>query len=101
MKTPHRIALFRGGSVPKYNPETDSYDEIQGTETLVPCLVNFISQAKVFEEYGSRTEKIMICRFQKEQEPFNYAIYKGSRYEPIDQIDATIKGSVRLKKAGG
>lgn len=101
MKTPHRIALFRGGSVPKYNPATDSYDETSGTETLVPCFVNFISQAKVFEEYGSRSEKIMICRFQQEQEPFQYAIYDGSRYEPLDAIDAPIKGAIRLKKVGG
>lgn len=101
MKTPHRIALFRGGTAPKYNPATDSYDETPGTETLVPCLVNFISQAKVFEEYGSRSEKIMICRFQQEQEPFQYAIYDGSRYELLDAIDAPIKGAIRLKKVGG
>ena len=86
MKTPHRISLFRDGTTPKYNPETDSYDETPGTEIIVPCLVNFISQAKVFEEYGSRSEKIMICRFQQEQEPFQ---------------DAPIKGAVRLKKVGG
>ena len=101
MKTPHRIALFRGGSVPKYNPETDSYDEIQGAEVIVPCLVNFISQAKVFDLYGSRNEKIMICRFQQEQEPFQSAIYEGSKYEPFDAIDAPIKGAVRLKKVCG
>ena len=101
MKTPHRIALVRGDSVPKYNPATDSYDETSGTETLAPCLVNFISQAKAFELYGSRNEKIMICRFQQEQEPFQYAIYDGDRYEPLDAIDAPIKGAVRLKKVGG
>ena len=101
MKTPHRIKLVRGGTVPKYNPETDSYDEVQGVETTVPCLVNFISQAKVFEEYGSRSENVMICRFQQEQEPFQSAIYGGSKYEPLDQIDAPIKGAVRLKKVGG
>ena len=101
MKTPHRITLVRGGTVPKYNPETDSYDETPGAETLVPCLVNFISQAKVFELYGSHNEKIMICRFQQEQEPFQSAIYKGSKYEPLDAIDAPIKGAVRLKKVGG
>ena len=101
MKTPHRIALFRGGSVPKYNPETDSYDEGKGAEAIVPCLVNFISQAKVFELYGSRSENVMICRFQQEQEPFQYAVYDGSRYEPLDAIDAPIKGAVRLKKVGG
>lgn len=101
MKTPHRITLCRDGTVQKYNPETDSYDETPGTETLVPCLVNFISQAKVFEEYGNWSEKIMICRFQQEQKPFQYALYDGSRYEPLDTIDAPIKGAVRLKKVGG
>ena len=101
MKTPHRITLVRDSTTPKYIPKTDSYDEDKGTGTVVPCFVNFISQAKVFEEYGSRSEKIMICRFQKEQEPFRYAIYDGSRYEPLDAIDAHIKGSVRLKKVGG
>ena len=101
MKTPHRITLVRGGTVPKYNPETDSYDEIKGSETIVPCLVNFISQAKVFEEYGSRSENVMICRFQQEQEPFQFAIYEGSKYDPLDAIDAPIKGAVRLKKVGG
>lgn len=101
MKTPHRISLFRDGTTPKYNPETDSYDETPGTEIIVTCLVNFISQAKVFEEYGSRSEKIMICRFQQEQEPFQYAVYDGGRYELLDAIDAPIKGAVRLKKVGG
>lgn len=101
MKTPHRISLFRDGTTPKYNPETDSYDETPGTEIIVPCLVNSISQAKVFEEYGSRSEKIMICRFQQEQEPFQYAVYDGGRYELLDAIDAPIKGAVRLKKVGG
>ena len=101
MKTPHRITLIRETEQPKYNPETDSYEATEGQKEVVPCLVNFISQAKVFEEYGSRSEKIMICRFQQEQEPFQYAIYDGGRYEPLDAIDAPIKGSVRLKKVGG
>lgn len=101
MKTPHRIILIRGEATPKYNPTTDRYDESPGNETVVPCLVNVISQAKVFEAYGSRNEKIMICRFQQAQEPFQVALYQGERYEPLDQIDAPIKGAVRLKKVGG
>lgn len=101
MKTPHRITLIRGETSPKYNPELDIYDGLVGQESTVPCLVNFISQAKIFEEYGSRNEKVMICRFQQEQEPFQAAIYQGERYEPLDQIDAPIKGAVRLKKVGG
>ena len=43
----------------------------------------------------------MICRFQQEQEPFQYAIYDGGRYELLDAIDAPIKGAVRLKKVDG
>ena len=101
MKTPHRIKLVRGDTVPKYNPETDSYEQVEGEAEEVACLVNFISQAKVFEAYGNRNEKVMICRFQQEQKPFQSATYEGSKYEPLDQIDAPIKGAVRLKKVGG
>lgn len=100
MKTPHRITLVRGASAPKYDPLTDNYTEERGAEVTVPCFVNFISQAKVFELYGSRKEKIMICRFQQVQEPFSHAFYKGERYELLDQIDAPVKGVVRLKRAG-
>ncbi|HFR4575976.1 TPA: hypothetical protein ACHWJ6_000306 [Streptococcus suis] len=101
MKTPHRITLIRGEVAPRYNPDTNSYDETEGDETVVPCLLNFISQARVLKEYGNQTDVIMICRFQQEQEPFQYAIYDGSRYEPLDAIDAPIKGAVRMKKVGG
>ncbi|CYU01785.1 hypothetical protein HO639_00965 [Streptococcus suis] len=101
MKTPHRITLIRGEVAPRYNPETNGYDEIKGNETVVPCLVNFISQARVLKEYGNQTDVIMICRFQQAQEPFRSAIYDGSKYVPMDQIDVPIKGAVRMKKVGG
>ncbi|HEM4388604.1 TPA: hypothetical protein U2B92_001230 [Streptococcus suis] len=101
MKTPHRITLIRETEQPKYNPDTNSYDETEGVETVVPCLVNFISQARVLKEHGNQTDVIMICRFQQAQEPFQSAIYDGSKYIPMDQIDAPIKGAVRLKKVGG
>ncbi|HEL2438172.1 TPA: hypothetical protein TZW69_002109 [Streptococcus suis] len=101
MKTPHRITLIRGEVSPRYNPETNGYDETKGSETVVPCLVNFISQARVLKEYGNQTDVIMICRFQQAQEPFQSAIYDGSKYVPMDQIDAPIKGAIRLKKVGG
>ncbi|MHC3597921.1 hypothetical protein [Streptococcus suis] len=101
MKTPHRITLIRGEVAPRYNPDTNSYDETDGVETVVPCLVNFISQARVLKEYGNQTDVIMICRFQQAQKPFQSAIYDGGKYIPMDQIDAPIKGAVRLKKVGG
>lgn len=101
MKTPHRITLIRGAGASKYNPETDEYENQGGQSEIVPCLVNFIRQARVFKDYGNQTDTVMICRFQHAQKPFTAAIYDGSKYAPMDQIDAPIKGAVRLKKAGG
>lgn len=97
MKTPHRITLVRGKGVDKYNPETDSYDNQAEQSEVVPCLLNYIQKAKVFELYGSRSDVVMICRFQQEQEPFLYAIYDGFKYEQIDSVEAS-KCSVRLKR---
>nr|DAP94426.1 MAG TPA: head closure knob [Caudoviricetes sp.] len=97
MKTPHRITLVRGKSVAKYNPETDSYDNQAEQSEVVPCFVNFIQKAKVFELYGSRSDVVMICRFQQEQKPFLYAIYDGYKYEQIDSVEAS-KNAVRLKR---
>lgn len=99
MKTPDRITLICGGRK-KYNPESDSY-EMEARKTLtVPCLVNKVTQLKVFENYGNRTDTVISCRFQKEQAPFTQAVYNGDTYEPIEAIDAPIKGAVRLKKVG-
>lgn len=97
MKTPHRITLVRGKGVAKYNPVTDSYDNQAEQSVVVPCFVNYIQRAKVFELYGNRSDVVMICRFQQEQEPFLYAIYDGFRYEQIDTVEAS-KCSVRLKR---
>lgn len=99
MKTPHRITLICGGRK-KYNPETDGYETQARKTVTVPCFVNKVSQAKVFENYGNRTDTVIICRFQKEQAPFTQAVYEGNTYEPIEAIDAPIKGAVRLKKVG-
>lgn len=97
MKTPHRITLVRGKGVAKYNPVTDTYENQAEKSVIVPCFVNFIQKAKVFELYGNRSDVVMICRFQQEQEPFLYAIYDGFRYEQIDSVEAS-KCSVRLKR---
>lgn len=97
MKTPHRITLVRGQGVEKYNPVTDTYENRAEQTEIVPCFVNFIQKAKVFELYGNRSDVVMICRFQQEQEPFLYAIYDGFRYEQIDSVEA-LKCSVRLKR---
>lgn len=98
MKTPHRIKLYIDKGTPKYNPITGEYDQLEGMYKVVPCFVNAISQSKVFEEYGDRTQKIIVCRFNQEQGAFVQAEYKGELYEPVEAIDAPIKGSVRLRK---
>lgn len=97
MKTPYRITLVRGSGVAKYNPVTDTYENQAEQTEVVPCFVNYIQKAKVFELYGNRSDVVMICRFQQEQEPFLYAIYDGFRYELIDSVEAS-KCSVRLKR---
>lgn len=99
MKTPHRIALIYGGRK-KYNPEKDKYEMEARKTIIVPCLVNKVTQSKVFENYGNRTDTVISCRFQKEQAPFSQAVFNGDTYEPIEAIDAPIKGAVRLKKVG-
>lgn len=99
MKTPDRIALICGGRK-KYNPEKDSYEMETRKTIIVPCLVNKVTQLKVFESYGNRTDTVISCRFQKEQAPFSQAVFNGDTYEPIEAIDAPIKGAVRLKKVG-
>lgn len=99
MKTQHRIVLIHGG-LKKYNPETDAYEMQVRITVAVPCFVNKVSQAKVFENYGNRTDTVIICRFLKEQAPFTQAVFEGNTYEPIEAIDAPIKGAVRLKKVG-
>lgn len=102
MKTPHTITLIRGDRIPpRYDPVTDTYtQEVYPERNKVPCHANHISQAKVFEEYGNRTERILIARFNQEQKPFDQAEYQGGVYVPIEQIDAPVKGAVRLKWAG-
>lgn len=97
MKTPHRITLVRGKGVAKYNPVTDTYENQAKQTEVVPCFLNYIQKSKVFELYGSRSDVVMICRFQQEQKPFLYAIYDGFKYEPIDSVEAS-KSAVRLKR---
>lgn len=97
MKTPHRITLVRGKGVAKYNPVTDAYDSQTEQTEVVPCFLNFIQRSKVFELYGNRSDVVMVCRFQQEQEPFLYAIYDGFKYELIDSVEAS-KSAVRLKR---
>lgn len=97
MKTPHTIKLYPIYKEPEFDPITGGYTAAGNTYSQTLCLINFISQARVFELYGSRTEKVMICRFNQEQQPFEMAEYDGQKYKPIEAIDAPTKGAVRLK----
>ena len=95
MKTPHRLTLLIGSNVHgKYNPVTDSYEQV-----VLPCLVNVISDSKQLKDYGSKTDKVISCRFMQEiKQPFSRAIFNGEIFERMDSIDAPIKGAVKLKK---
>jgi len=98
LKTPHTIKLVTKSGETKFDPITGGHVPAESVSIDVPCLINFITQAKVFEEYGNRIDKVMIARFNQEQAPFDYAEYKGETYHPIEQIDAPIKGAIRLKR---
>ncbi|MBF0747289.1 hypothetical protein IR073_06490 [Gemella sp. 19428wG2_WT2a] len=98
MKTPHRIKLFKSNTADKYNPVTDTYENSESEYKEVACYINYIKKSKVFEDYGNRTDNIMICRFMQEQEPFTKAFFKNNYYVPIENIDAPIKSAVRLKR---
>lgn len=98
MKTPHTITLITKSGETKFDPITGGHVPVGNVSVDVPCFINFITQAKVFEEYGNRTDKVMIARFSQEQAPFDYTEYLGETYHPIEQIDAPIKGAIRLKR---
>lgn len=98
MKTPHTIKLHFSKGEKKYDPITDSYIEAENEVKAVPCLANYVTQAKSFELYGDRTNRILVARFSQEQPPFTKAEYNGRLFTPIEQIDAPIKGAIRLKE---
>ena len=90
--------MVRGGtSTPVYNPVTDEYEQEKGEEVLVPCLVNAITQARVFEEYGNRQDMVIIARFSQPQDDFHTAYFEGATYKPIEAIDAP-KAAIRLRR---
>lgn len=95
MKTPHTITLINSGGL-VYDPVTDDYIQDIGEQADYACFANFISQAKVFELYGNRTDKVLIARFMQPPKPFQKAIFKGESFVPIEQTDAT-KTAYRLK----
>lgn len=101
MKTPHRVTLIRGETTERYNPVTDTYEAGSISKEIVPCFVNRVTNAKVFEAYGSRTDEVIAIRFMTTPEPFSKAEFNGKTYKPLEEIDAPIKGAVRLKKVGG
>ena len=100
MKTPHRITLIRGATSARYYPVTDSFEAGDGAKVVVPCFVNRVTNAKVFEDYGSRTDEVIAIRFMTAQKPFSKAEFNDKTYAPLEEIDAPIKGAVRLSKVG-
>ena len=84
----------------RYNPATGQHEPAGDPQhkTVVPCLINFISKERQFRDYGDKINKMAIVRFSQKIEPFTRAIIKDEIYRPYDEIDAPIKGAVRLVK---
>lgn len=61
-------------------------------------MINFISKERQFRDYGDKINKMAIVRFSQRVEPFARAIINDEVYKPYDEIDAPIKGAVRLVK---
>lgn len=98
MKTPHTIELFEDLGVPKFNPILGEYKPSEGTSKKFPCLVNFMSKEKQFEEYGSRENEIIVVRFNTDVPEFRKARYKGKTYMRFGESFVPRKRSFRLQK---
>lgn len=98
MKTPHRITLVYSEGKTTFDPITGKYESGAMISMEVPCFINFPTKQTQFEQYGSREENILIARFNHEPEPFTKAIYKGKTYAPIEELDAPVKGSIRMRE---
>lgn len=98
MKTPHTIELVFGEGGSKLDPITGDYVENDIQSKRVPCLANYLTQAKVFELYGSREVRVLVCRFNQPQEPFIRAYYDGRVFVPLERLEAPIRSSVRLQE---
>lgn len=98
MRTPHRITLFYGYETPKYNPRTGKYDSPDYSEIMMPCLVTRMSNEKVYEEYGNRTDKVISVRFLSEVEEFTRAEYDGEEYELITNRNPLRKEAIHMRR---
>jgi hypothetical protein len=101
MKTPHTIELFHTGGEPIFDPVTGEFKPNKGKSDFYPCLVNFMTKAKQFEEYGSRDEEIIIVRFNSEVPNFHKAVFKGITYKHLEESFVPRKKAYRLQKVGG
>lgn len=62
------------------------------------CLVNKVTQERVYEIFGNHKDEVIIVRFNQQPPDFNEAIFEGGTYHPIEAIDAPVKSAVRLKR---
>lgn len=101
MKTPHTIELFEDLGAPKFNPILGDYKPSEGTSKKFPCLVNFMSKEKQFEEYGSRENEIIIVRFISEVPKFRKARFQGRTYMLFEESFTPRKRAFRMQKVAG
>lgn len=98
MKTPHTITLvFENQSEPTFNPITGEFEQGTSKTKEVSCFLNFITQEQQFREYGTRSNRVAVARFQQPQGAFTHALYKGAKYTPVESIDAP-KSAIRIQE---
>ncbi|MDK6688323.1 hypothetical protein QP246_02475 [Aerococcus urinae] len=51
--------------------------------------------------YGDRKDKVLAVRFNQAPPAFDYALYQGEKYTPIERIDAPVKGAIHLRRVTG
>lgn len=98
LRTPHRITLYYGYETPKFNPRTGKYESPEYSEITLPCMVSVMTNQKVYEEYGNRTDKVISVRFLSEVENFTRAEYDGEEYELIADRDPLRKEAIHMRR---
>lgn len=98
MKTPHTIELFEDVGVSEFRPILGDYKPSEGNSKKFPCLVNFMTKEKQFEEYGSRENEIIVVRFNSDVPKFRKAKYKGKTYMLYEESFTPRKKAFRLQR---
>lgn len=77
-----------------YNPQTGEYEQPETTQATFDVFANYVTNERVSEMYGERTDTVIVVRFIQDPPKFSRAIFEGKPFIPIEQVGR----SVRLKE---